>query len=1156
MFCMRMARDAFPNDPSGSRFVPLCEGTSTDVPSDVTASEKGKGFAALIERRADTVAALDQSLGEEAVTDSRPFGDDELKGFLTLLLPLYEGDRIVPRSTEALAKVMTRLTDANDANSVQVLETIARISKRTGYRSPDRVLAAIRPALTYERLDELTSALLGLVAKGGNGHDAFMQVLEASALELAEPAEPKQNPSVLELALQLVLTPDQLYVDAEPGALEALPVLKRDDNGDAIPVGGDTPTPFLVAGREDDTDRVSGTTLALSSGQPAYETFDANQTALASLMRDSVSLIQRGDKPRSTIEMLLRSARPLLGKDKTRTEAFGDKTLSFQGPDIENGPLGNFVHSLTTLLKLPETKPLLQVLDQLLATNEAAATELIYAALKIRDESKKADYDNAKLGNGQPHEFWDDLIKFGQDIITNRPGLLQDILLATLDPLTASQGPILAHQMTFKDEVKLSSETDVNSEVTTGCPKGDAAMSLPAYCVPVDRAAGDVGMNRSLFQRTLSLIHATYAAGNCNKEGATLTVQQPVSTTFPNPPLGPLAPIIGALGGGTGACPTSTVAPPPATSYPRCSVIQQKSGAVTQMRAILGRAEIKIKDPEITECAKAVGTTIDESQERESGIKGFTTKPTAKAIARYVYAPRTKFLTDLFEPLPTIHGVSINALEPNGIYPLEVVDPDAKVGDTAQSFLTAIVPLLSAFDNKETFDANGDHNDKYYFAELFDLIHMHYSSPRTELCPDQVAAGNEGCTQSVDPKAKFYSKGTNLVSYEPLLAWSLTEQNLLGVLQRSTQAFKDVTVDGRDGVQILDAFLKALLLPNPDVKYRNGQTYAKTNLCVVSDGADGNPTCQAGPDGEPLGRVIQGGVPPLYLMLDALKDVDAMWSQNAESHDLYLQVRSTLVDKLLDVSKAADGKTALSNRRAYALTRKAVPWLLARLAEHPDQPDLADWADGLVGRLAGVLAHPLAARGMDLFDQFWDNREAGDEVAKLLAYLFDDKGNPEAFTGAIVALSDTLTFFNKDPDLTPAIRFAALALAEDAIDVVEGSADAPNVEEGTAYRLLETTRAISDLDKGEELSTLAKLLRNTVLPMANTERPLLNGKSPLEVYIDVIAEVNRVDPEQPSDVTLSAEDDKQVFEKLNDFLSSDQVGLQRLYKVIENREIK
>jgi hypothetical protein len=459
------------------------------------------------------MGALDQVLGDAAIQDRQTFAEDPLEHWLLSLLPSYQDPEdatfpgTLPRSTRALAKVMQRLTDDQDPNAKQVLNTIARSSQRVGYRSPDRVLAAIRHALKYDRRDELTEQLLGLVAEG-DGHEAFVSLRAATALELAEPAEAKNGASSLSLALDLVLRPTEndLFVKAEAGqTLAPLPVLMRDEQGNAIPSGSQTPTPFLVTGRDDGgTERDTVTKLAMSGGKPAYETFDANQTALASMMRDGISLIRRGNDEHSTVEKLLRSARPLLGKNVERTETFGAKALTCTGPDIEHGPMSNFVHALTTLLKLPETEPMLDVLNQLIQKDEQSATELIYAALEIDEQSDLPDCNGGKLTGND--EFWAELLSFGLRMIDERPGLWADVLAATLAPETVATGPVLAHHMQNNDLVKLASE-DINSDVTTGCPTGDG---MPAYCSPVDRSKPDTGMNGSIFQRTLSLVHGTY----------------------------------------------------------------------------------------------------------------------------------------------------------------------------------------------------------------------------------------------------------------------------------------------------------------------------------------------------------------------------------------------------------------------------------------------------------------------------------------------------------------------------------------------------------------------------------------------------------------------------------------------------------------------
>ena len=71
------------------------------------------------------------------------------------------------------------------------------------------------------------------------------------------------------------------------------------------------------------------------------------------------------------------------------------------------------------------------------------------------------------------------------------------------------------------------------------------------------------------------------------------------------------------------------------------------------------------------------------------------------------------------------------------------------------------------------------------FAELLSTLHLHWASHRDSTCPSKVVAGDEGCTQSLDPKKPFFSNQTNLVSYEPLLIESLVDEKLGEILQRA-----------------------------------------------------------------------------------------------------------------------------------------------------------------------------------------------------------------------------------------------------------------------------------------------------------------------------------------------------------------------------------
>jgi hypothetical protein len=65
----------------------------------------------------------------------------------------------------------------------------------------------------------------------------------------------------------------------------------------------------------------------------------------------------------------------------------------------------------------------------------------------------------------------------------------------------------------------------------------------------------------------------------------------------------------------------------------------------------------------------------------------------------------------------------------------------------------------------------------------------------------------------------------------------------------------------------------------------------------------------------------------------------------------------------------------------------------------------------------------------------------------------------------------------------------------------------------------------------------------------------LNGRTPLEVIYDAIADVNRLDPSTPTEVPQSAEDVRKVFQQLDSFLMDPDHGLERVYETMRNRKV-
>ena len=118
------------------------------------------------------------------------------------------------------------------------------------------------------------------------------------------------------------------------------------------------------------------------------------------------------------------------------------------------------------------------------------------------------------------------------------------------------------------------------------------------------------------------------------------------------------------------------------------------------------------------------------------------------------------------------------------------------------------------------------------------------------------------------------------------------------------------------------------------------------------------------------------------------------------------------------------------------------------------------------------------------------------------------------------------------------------ALAIGVRDAAENGGDV-NIDGSTLDRTLALLREINERDANH---TITRVLQNLVsLPPAGP------AETPLETIIEVVAEVNRQVPNEGG--SMSAADHFDVFESVHHFLTGEIRGIERIYQVVQNREI-
>src|SRR5262249_26106990 len=91
---------------------------------------------------------------------------------------------------------------------------------------------------------------------------------------------------------------------------------------------------------------------------------------------------------------------------------------------------------------------------------------------------------------------------------------------------------------------------------------------------------------------------------------------------------------------------------------------------------------------------------------------------------------------------------------------------------------------------------------------------------------------------------------------------------------------------------------------------------------------------------------------------------------------------------------------------------------------------------------------------------------------------------------------------------------------------------------GRAYDQNNVERCDVELDPNEILS----------VALANLVTPLKDNKTPLEIIMDVVGDVNRIDPSRTD--KLDDHDYSNIADNVSDFLANKERGLEQFYEIV------
>jgi hypothetical protein len=822
-------------------------------------------------------------------------------------------------------------------------------------------------------------------------------------------------------------------------------------------------------------------------------------------------------------------------------------SLPYRAFHPESSPLSDLLYAVGQILGTPEMDDLFAVAEKLVQQHPEQLASFVGLALEVRALADK--HPEAKLP--ATATFWDDL--FVQlAAVSQKSGLLEDILRAVQQPATLGLEQPLATYFTYKDDIRYDTDNLNGPSVNMTVP-GQASL---AFVTPVDRTQPDTGTNKSEMQKFLSLLHDTNNLAICTKDGATVPIS--VSLGIPGLNLSFVYP--------TDVIQSTLMCAAVGTSAPsklgKCDVFGYPNVMALLLDVLLDKAQLTVRDncmsKLLASSLPALVGGADAFLQQLSGVQGFSLHPNLRGFARLLYyqtpypgLPSDPNATTTNKITATFLGDTINPIEsmvcpvapftaPDGtVFPLrdcsdvnDVLrgrDPDALFPVDELGFVPALRPLATAFDM---------HQAPALFASLWDVLHLHWGSPQQT---------TKECDPSLPKTDARWCSQDGVVTYEPLLADIVNDtpferiQGLLGALG-SIQVKHCTSYDPSthlctastpiDGIHAVAQAAELLFDPKrtPGLTDRSGNTLALRN-----DGTRTDP------------------IAPIDLITTAFDNIDAAFAayatahpNDAGRHDLWLSARSHFVDTFLSV----DGTGAQAKFHDPTLVT-ILPTILEVLraqtfAHCPGLAQPCTWAaHDLPAAFDDTIRSPALAAVADLLESLRGDAGARNEIEQMTGYLLDALSANDARTDTLSAAADVLQVLQDDRNLQPLQQVLALASSSPVTDdqnqvVRRGLVDAGVRALGRIFE--EVPDPSGCWNTRDPNRVLGALLTNLVTPQSAVE------PTPFEVIADVVADVNRADPSVQT--KLAGADYGNISNEVSDFLLDPATGMEQVYAII------
>jgi hypothetical protein len=698
--CHRDADGRYADNVDQTLLLPLVDGALDPSGKPVPLADQQRWRARAVgrvetlgRRRFDLIAALDAAIPDVKVAikdidnpdPTKSCGapaasgegrlHDELANMLARFTDLYN-DGTIPRSTEALGRIMNAFKAAPDAQAAY-----ARFDARQGYRPLALALGTTRPVVAYPRMRDLANATLALLGEEGAAHAEFTKLLEVMHEELRDakadppvatlpatlPIDPSGRTvlprprSSIEITQEVLLAQNDAFAGGPPRFIAqrdprgyavvplvagALPAPFVDMDADGLPdvdalgrfVTSDhsiPPSPFFAIGSANATRDEYGRAIS-AQGQPLYGTFDFTRTFAAKLLGDVKPLVDPAPSAKhETLMYALAGARVILGTRDGRY--LSQKQYSPNPGKVDDWALTHPGENPPPGLG---TAPVTVAYDGF-HTETSALLDFVYATSQLLADKSADDtlaFSRAMVADHAPDlaRAIGDALFIKTEIADKHPeatlpaqSVLWDEMIDFVVKVAKEPGlleDVLAAMASddtlplgtiFSRYLSLNDHISYDRQHLNGPPFNFTTNDLSEMKTPVDRQKPRTGANRSAFQRFVQTIHDTNGVTVCNKDSAVVHARGVALLGNSDICAGGILPTCGSIG---------------TRPFKECEIFKIDNVGAFYLDAIVGKANLYFRPDVLRNGIIGIGASTVDVIQQSSGIIGFYDPPSSKTF--------------------------------------------------------------------------------------------------------------------------------------------------------------------------------------------------------------------------------------------------------------------------------------------------------------------------------------------------------------------------------------------------------------------------------------------------------------------------------------------------------------------------------------------